>query len=183
VGTLRTELEVIKSGVLLNITPHIGNNGDITVEVLTEVSDVASRQNKIAGNESGNLPIVRRRKADTTVRVTQGDAIVIGGLIETQERSEDKRVPLLSSIPLIGGIFKTTKSIALQKEVVIFITPRLIHQGENPSSNKHALISVEKERQILSESPVALKEQLKPDTDLSKTNIEHKHLHFKDLNR
>ncbi|HUT28644.1 MAG TPA: hypothetical protein VMX13_02545 [Sedimentisphaerales bacterium] len=183
VGTLRTQLEVIKSGVLLNITPHIGNNGDITVDVLTEVSDVVSRQNKIAGNESGDLPLIRRRKADTTVRVTQGDAIVIGGLIETQERSEDKSVPLLSSIPLVGGIFKTKKSITLQKEVVIFITPRLIDQGDNPFSNSHNIISVEEERQMLSEAPAPLKELLQPARDLSKANIEHEHLHDPDPNR
>jgi type II secretory pathway component GspD/PulD (secretin) len=153
-GTLRTDLEVIKSGVLLNITPHIGDNGDITVDVLTEVSDVASRQNQIAGNDSGDLPIVRRRKADTTVRVKQGDAIVIGGLIETQQRSEDKSVPLLSSIPLVGGIFKSKESITVKKEVVIFITPRLMEEGEIALSDHHDLISAEEELDNLLELEV-----------------------------
>ncbi|KPJ66906.1 MAG: hypothetical protein AMJ43_06565 [Coxiella sp. DG_40] len=134
-GTLRTELEVIKSGVLLNITPQIGDDGDITVDVLTEVSDVTSRQNQIEGNVSGDLPIIRRRKAETCVRVKEGDAIVIGGLIETQERSNDRRVPLLSSIPLVGGIFESKESITVKKEVVIFITPRLMEDGEVALSN------------------------------------------------
>jgi hypothetical protein len=156
-GTLRTDLEVIKSGVLLSITPHIGDKGDITVDVLTEISDVASRQNQIAGNISGDLPIIRRRKAETCVRVKEGDAIVIGGLIETQERSEDKSVPVLSSIPLFGGIFKSRESITVKKEVVIFITPRLMEEGQSVLrsglatkdeivfSDSHDLLSAEQE--------------------------------------
>lgn len=148
-GTLRTELQVITSGVLLKITPHIGDDSDITVDVLTEVSDVASRQNMLAGNESGDLPIIRRRKADTTVRVKEGDAIVIGGLIETQQRSEHKRVPLLSSIPLVGGIFKTKDDSTVKKEVIIFITPRLVEEYAMPGSGGHDLLSPEKELQSL----------------------------------
>jgi len=148
-NTLRTELEVIKSGVLLNITPHIGSDGDITVVVVTEVSDVVSRQNLIEGNKSGDLPIIRRRKADTTVRVKDGDAIVIGGLVESQERSEDKKVPVLSSIPLLGGLFKTKDKTTQQKEVVIFITPRLMKERQSPLANRHKMINVEKELKTL----------------------------------
>ncbi len=159
-GTLRTELQVITSGVLLKITPHIGDNGDITVDVLTEVSDVASRQNLLAGNESGDLPIIRRRKADTTVRVKEGDAIVIGGLIETQQRSEDKRVPFLSSIPLVGGIFTTKDDTTLKKEVIIFITPRLIEEGQVPGSRGHDLLSPEEELQSLRKPPPSPDAQL-----------------------
>lgn len=159
-GTLRTELQVITSGVMLKITPHIGDNGDITVDVLTEVSDVASRQNLLAGNESGDLPIIRRRKADTTVRVKEGDAIVIGGLIETQQRSEDKRVPLLSSIPLVGGIFTTKDDSTVKKEVIIFITPRLVEEGEMPGPGGHDLLNPEKEVQSLRKAPLSPRAQL-----------------------
>ncbi len=148
---LRTELEVIKSGVTLEITPHIGDNGDITVDVLTEVSDVTSRQNQIAGNVSGDLPIIRRRKADTCVRVKNGDAIVIGGLVENQEHTKDKRVPVLSSIPLVGGIFKSKDTKTVKKEVVIFITPRLMKEGENPLSDRHNMLDVEEELKSLQE--------------------------------
>ncbi|MCK5557391.1 MAG: hypothetical protein KAJ01_03375, partial [Candidatus Hydrogenedentes bacterium] len=80
IGTyLRTELQVVKSGVVLKMTPQIGDDGDITLKVFTEVGDVASRQNTVSGpngNPGGTLPIIRRRKAETTVRVKQGDAMV-----------------------------------------------------------------------------------------------------------
>ena len=153
--SLRTELQKIKSGVLLEMTPYIGDNGDITVDVLTEVSDVASRQNQIAGNDSGDLPLIRRRKADTRVRVKEGDAIVIGGLVETQEQSKEKRVPVLSSLPLIGGLFKTVSNTTVKKEVMIFITPQLMKEGEIALSDSHELIDVEKELESIQDAAVA----------------------------
>jgi hypothetical protein len=149
---LRTELQVIKTGVLLNILPNIGEDGDITVDVLTEVSDVAARQNEIQGNRAGDLPLVKRRKASTKVRVKDGDAIVIGGLVETQQKSIDKRVPILSSIPLIGGIFTAKESASVNKEVVIFITPRIMHEGKTAFANQHSKINVQKELNELRDS-------------------------------
>ena len=148
-GALRTQLQVIKSGVMLEITPHIGDNNDITVDVITEVSDVASRQNQVAGNKSGNLPVIRRRKVDTCVRVKEGDAIVIGGLIETQEQNNIEKVPILGDIPLVGGLFRSTKSNTIEKEVVIFITPRLMKEGKIAFSGRHNLLDVGKERESL----------------------------------
>ncbi len=147
-GRLRTELEVIKSGVLLEITPQIGDNGDITVHVHTVVSDVASRRSNTLGNSSGadgDLPVIRRREANTRVRVKEGDAVVIGGLVETQERTEDKRVPVLSSIPLVGGLFTSKENTTVKKEVIILITPRLIKEGQIALSDRHTLISEEEE--------------------------------------
>jgi len=152
---LRTDLQIIKSGVLLEITPQIGDNDDITVDVHTVVSDVASRRNNTTSNSNvtnGDLPVIRRREADTRVRVKEGDAIVIGGLVETQQRSDDKRVPILSSIPLVGGLFKTKSDTTIKKEVMIFIAPRLIKEGQIALSDRHTLISEEKEIEKLREA-------------------------------
>jgi type II secretory pathway component GspD/PulD (secretin) len=150
IGTyLRTELQVVKSGVVLKMTPQIGDDGDITLKVFTEVGDVASRQNTVSGpngNPGGTLPIIRRRKAETTVRVKQGDAMVIGGLFETQERSEIRRVPLLGSIPLLGALFRKTVNSTTEKEVLIFITPRLLEEGTSPLAERHKFLDVEQER-------------------------------------
>ena len=148
---LRTELQEIKSGVLLKMTPFIGDDNLITVNVFTEVSDVDARQNQMEGNQSGTLPVVRRRKADTHVRVREGDAIVIGGLIETTERTDDKAVPFFSSIPVVGGIFKRKESSMVKKEVVLFITPRLIRNGTDPFANRHNKIEINEELKALRE--------------------------------
>jgi len=141
---LRTQLQIIKSGVLLEMTPHIGDDGDITIDVHTVVSDVASRRNNPTNNSSvsdGDLPVIRRREASTRVRAKEGDAVVIGGLVETQERTDDKMVPILSSIPLVGGLFTSKENTTVKKEVMIFITPRLIREGQIALSDRHKLIN------------------------------------------
>jgi len=150
-GSLRTKLEVIKSGVLLEITPHIGEDGDITIDVMTEVSDVASRQNTSTGQSGGSvdLPVIRRRKADTRVRVKEGDAIVIGGLIEVQETTDHKKVPLLGSLPVVGGLFTSKEDKTSKKEVMIFITPRIIQEGAIAVSDRHELINEVEEAETL----------------------------------
>jgi len=146
---LRTELQVVKSGVVLKMTPQIGDDGDITLKVLTEVGDVASRHSTVNGpngDSGGTLPVIRRRKAETTVRVKAGDAMVIGGLFETQERSEVRRVPVLGSIPVLGVLFRKTIDSTTEKEVLIFITPRLLEAGSSRVADRHKLLDVEEER-------------------------------------
>jgi type II secretory pathway component GspD/PulD (secretin) len=148
---LRTELQMVKSGVVLEMTPQIGEGEDITVKVATEVGDVTTRRNTL-GEDNGStdtLPVIRRRRADTRVRVQAGDAIVIGGLIESTERNEEKRVPVLGSVPLLGALFRSTTSSTVQKEVMIFITPRLMEPGEAPLSERHEMINAEEELQGL----------------------------------
>ncbi len=145
---LQTELQKIAAGVKLEMTPHVGKNDDITVSVMTEVSDVISRSSNIAGdndNGSNDLPIVRRRVAETRVRVKEGDAIVIGGLIETQEKDTVKRVPILGSIPLLGVAFRSTETVFEKTEVVIFITPRLLEDGKTELSDRHDMVDVSRE--------------------------------------
>ncbi|HBG25498.1 MAG: hypothetical protein A2Y10_14565 [Planctomycetes bacterium GWF2_41_51] len=140
--SLRTELEVIKSGVMLEMTPHIGEEGYITIDVQTEVSDVAARRNSSANSavSSSDLPVIRRRKADTRVRVREGDAIVIGGLIETQETTNHGKFPLFGDLPVVGGLFKSKQDSTTKKEVMIFITPQLIRDEEMAFADRNELI-------------------------------------------
>ncbi len=147
--SLRTELEVIKSGVMLEMTPHIGEEGYITVDVQTEVSDVAARRNSSSNSSvtSSDLPVIRRRQADTRVRVKEGDAIVIGGLIETQESTNHGKFPVLGDAPIIGGLFKSKEDSTTKKEVMIFITPQLIRDEETAFADRNEMINVEDEVQ------------------------------------
>ncbi len=151
---IRTELQVVKSGVVLEMTPQIGEDGDITVSVITEVSDVASRPGNVTNSHgvAGTLPVVRRRKAKTQVRVKEGDAIVIGGLVESHERTEEKRVPILGAIPLLGALFRSKTTSTIEKEVVIFITPRLMPEGGSPLADRHELLDVNQELDDLRKS-------------------------------
>jgi type II secretory pathway component GspD/PulD (secretin) len=135
---------VIKSGVTLEMTPHIGEDGFITVDVQTEVSDVASRRNSSGSTSDGSssdLPVIRRRKADTHVRVKEGDAIVIGGLIETQETTNHGKFPGLAEIPVVGGLFKSKADSTTKKEVMIFITPQIMKDNQVAFSDRNKMIN------------------------------------------
>ncbi|MCE5341089.1 MAG: hypothetical protein LLF92_08180 [Planctomycetaceae bacterium] len=171
--SLRTELEVIKSGVSLEMTPHIGEDGYITIDVQTEVSDVASRRNSqstgsASATSSSDLPVIRRRKADTHVRVREGDAIVIGGLIETQESTNHGKFPLLGDMPVVGGLFKSKEDTTTKKEVMIFITPQLMRDNEIAFADRNQLIDAAKETEKLRSPEVFArneKNKIKKQTD------------------
>lgn len=117
-----TRLEVIKVGIVLQITPYISDNGEITVHIEPEVSDVVARG-------VSDLPVVSKRKVSTTVRVKDGETIVIGGLLQRNERNVELKIPLLGDIPFIGYLFKNTKKEYEETEVVVFITPRIVKGG------------------------------------------------------
>ncbi|HAL46019.1 MAG: hypothetical protein A2Y12_14910 [Planctomycetes bacterium GWF2_42_9] len=164
--SLRTELEVIKSGVMLEMVPHIGEDGFITIDVQTEVSDVATRRSTAgcAGDvaTSSDLPIIRRRKADTHVRVREGDAIVIGGLIETQESTNHGKFPLLGDMPVVGGLFKSKQDTTEKKEVMIFITPQIIKDNQMAFADRNTLINgLEETEKLRSPNLAAKNEKIK----------------------
>jgi type II secretory pathway component GspD/PulD (secretin) len=116
-------LESIAAGITLNLIPYVAENGDITVHIAPEVSDVT-------GEGLEGLPVITKRRAETTVRVKDGETIVIGGLVQERETKTLRRVPLLGSIPLLGILFRYYRPTKTKTEVVIFITPHLQPQAE-----------------------------------------------------
>ena len=111
-------LQSIDTGVTLNVTPTVSSRGAITVKIEPEVSEAI-------GTGSGNLPIVNRRTVSTTVRVFDGDTIVIGGLAQHTSSQTNTKAPVLGSIPILGSLFKSNDVESEDKEVLIFITPHL----------------------------------------------------------
>lgn len=119
----QAEMVTIESGTKLSITPRIGDNNDITLEMATEVSDSVP---KGAGSE---LPVVTRRTARNVVTVRDGGTVALAGLTENRSRKDDKRVPGLSNLPLLGGLFKNTDSAQTSKEIAVFVTAHLVPDG------------------------------------------------------
>jgi type II secretory pathway component GspD/PulD (secretin) len=116
----RTELQEIKSGTILTITPHLGDNNDITLNVAVEVSDSIPRG---AGSD---LPVVTRRKAENNVTIKDGGTVALAGLKENKTRKELRRTPGLSQIPLIGSLFKNNNNQNLSREIAVFVTAHLV---------------------------------------------------------
>ena len=121
----RSELEKIESGTKLSITPHIGDNNDITLELAIEVSDSIPR------GRGSDLPVVTRRTSTNTIRIKNGGTVVVAGLTENRTRLDNRRVPGLSKLPLLGGLFKSTNDVEANREIAVFVTAHLIPEAES----------------------------------------------------
>ena len=117
------QMEKIESGTTLTITPRVGDNNEINLEISVEVSD------SIPQGRGSNLPVVTRRTATNNVRIKDGGTVALAGLSESRRRLTDKRVPGLSNLPVIGFLFKNTDSDKSTREIAVFITAHLIPEG------------------------------------------------------
>ncbi|MCH8020882.1 hypothetical protein IH785_13600 [candidate division KSB1 bacterium] len=114
-----TSFEFKDATVQLVVKPHIIDSEFI----LLEVAPKADFQN---GFTPDGTPIISTRKASTKVKVRSGQTIVIGGLIRDSLIKNQKKVPILGDIPLLGWLFKSTKSTKVKTELIIFITPFIL---------------------------------------------------------
>jgi type IV pilus assembly protein PilQ len=119
----------ISFGIKLDITPWISLSGQITAEISPEIS------NPMGINEEG-YPNVFRRSVTTTVRLENGQTLVLGGLLRSDEQIRHKKVPILGDIPILGYLFKTTKKINTETNLVIYITPRVIEKENYVDINR-----------------------------------------------
>jgi general secretion pathway protein D len=109
------------TGVILEVTPRVNAGGLVVLDVLQEVSDV------IATTTSDiDSPTIQQRSIESTVAVQSGDSVALGGLIKDRDENSVSGVPLLSSIPLLGNLFKTTDNREIRTELLVLITPRVV---------------------------------------------------------
>jgi pilus assembly protein CpaC len=116
----QSNVEWKKYGVNLDIQPTVQNTGAVTVELRAEVSD-ADFTKLVQGN-----PAVKTRWASTVIQVQPETTVVIGGLLSEIHKVNHTGVPVLSDIPVLGYLFKSTRLIEETSELVIFVTPRVV---------------------------------------------------------
>lgn len=120
-GTTETT-KFVDIGTTLRVTPQVSPDNWITMSVHPEVSSLY--ESLTAG------PRITTREADATIRVKDGETIVIGGLIKRQDDRIKSRVPILGHIPILGWIFSKASSDLVSTELVVFITPHIIGSPE-----------------------------------------------------
>jgi pilus assembly protein CpaC len=101
----------------------IADDGMMTLRVSPEVSSL-DYTNAVTVN-GFNLPALRTRRADTVVKIKNGQTLAIGGLLQNDITKNVKAIPLLSNIPIIGELFKSTQFQKGESELVILVTPEL----------------------------------------------------------
>lgn len=120
--TTQQTVNYIAVGVNLQIQPRIAENGDVTSHVFAEVSSVTAE----IATPQGNVPQISLRQASTTATVHDGQSFVIGGLLKDEEIKNLERVPGLSSIPIIGALFKVQHETHQISNLYVIITPHVI---------------------------------------------------------
>lgn len=109
------------TGVILGITPRVGNDGRVLLEIEQEVSDVVA--NTVSSIAS---PTIQQRRVKTTVSVKDGESIILAGLMQDKASRVRDQVPLFGNIPLLGLAFKNKTDTISRTELMIAITPQVI---------------------------------------------------------
>lgn len=117
-GNAVTQLTTI--GITLRVTPHINDDNRITLDLHPEVSDLASQ-----ATVQGGI-IINTSEADTRVIVDNAETAVIGGLIRSNISHIRRGVPILKDIPILGYLFSGTTEVKEKRELLIFITPKIV---------------------------------------------------------
>jgi len=112
-----------EAGVKLIVTPRVTQDGRILLTVNAEQS--AATDESING-----VPVISSRKADTVLLLEDGETLVIGGLRRKETVKIVEQVPLLGDIPILGALFRYTSTQDENRDLVIFLTPRIVTDSE-----------------------------------------------------
>jgi general secretion pathway protein D len=116
-------------GIILDVTPYIGQNGYVQMILQPQISSVDSTLSQtIAPGVSA--PYLDVRSANTVVITPNGQTVVIGGLMENDKNSSNSKIPILGDIPLLGNLFKSSNKSDSKSELLIFVTPHIVRAPE-----------------------------------------------------
>lgn len=131
-------------GIKLRIKPQINIDNTVRLDIVQEVSSIAD-------NTSASDVITNKREIRTKVMVEDNGLVILGGLIGEESRSGDHRVPWLGDLPVIGRLFRSTSGERTKQNLMVFIRPRIMRDGETL-----AQLSSEKYRNLKAHSQLAL---------------------------
>ena len=117
-------------GVVLDVIPQIDEKGNIILSIHPVYSTRDSFVRSPNPNSQGTVPVISTRETDTIVRVKDGETVIIGGILYENKYQEESSIPGFGSLPLLGFLFKATTEKTQTNELVIFLTPKIIHSTE-----------------------------------------------------
>jgi general secretion pathway protein D len=119
-GGVNQTVEYRDAGVVLTVTPRIGERGTVALDVKQEVNSVGPAV------QPTNSPSFIKREAETSVVLLNNQTLVLGGLIQDRITTDDRGIPLMKDIPLIGFLFGFKEKKVEKTELLLMITPRVI---------------------------------------------------------
>ncbi|PLX61411.1 type II secretion system protein GspD [Sedimenticola selenatireducens] len=143
---LVSTIQMRDTGVILEVTPRINDNGNVILDVLQEVSEVA--QTTTSGIDS---PTIQQRKIHTVVATRDGFTVALGGLIRENGGRGDSGVPILKDIPVLGNIFKNNTVDTRRTELVVLLVPHVMRNQSETQSVVNSLVDGLEEASRLTE--------------------------------
>ncbi len=119
----RANVQFRETGIKLLVTPHVTNDGQISLDLATERSSLQI----LAASDLGF--IIAKQETKNQILVSDGETAVIGGLTVTTVEKTRSGIPLLSSLPLIGSLFSFSTTRENRKDLIILVTPRVLDDG------------------------------------------------------
>ena len=120
------EITYTNLGTILNVTPHIAANSNISLRVIPEVSDIAAVDRQILNGTENTANIYAIRRMETHVMIPSGNTLVLGGLISDRTANTMNKVPILGDAPGLGHLFRKQSKTRDKSNLIVFITPTIV---------------------------------------------------------
>jgi general secretion pathway protein D len=119
---ISTSIRYESVGIVLQVVPRVTQGDNVRMEVLVTVNEQGE------GVDVGGVsyPSIRNRSANAIVNLQDGDTVVLGGLMRESISRSASRVPILGDLPLVGALFRSTKSTRVKAELLVFLTPKVL---------------------------------------------------------
>jgi type IV pilus assembly protein PilQ len=123
-----TTTQFKKAVLSLKVTPQITPDDRVILDLIVTKDSVGQLVPSATG---GFVPSIDTRNIQTQVLVRDGQTVVLGGIMETERRETEKKVPGLGDVPVIGNLFKSKTRINNRDELLIFVTPKILREGSS----------------------------------------------------
>ena len=134
-GNNVNSFEYRDTGVILKVKPRVNANGMVTIDLGQELSAVRV----LEGANPNTNPTFTQRAINSKVLVNDQQTVLLGGLISGREDSDKATIPGAGKVPVLGDLIGTNRTLAQRTELIVFITPRIIRNGEEASRESQEL--------------------------------------------
>jgi type IV pilus assembly protein PilQ len=121
-----TTIQFKKAVLSLKVTPQVTPDNRIILDLNVKKDSIGQI---FIGEGGAQIPSIDTREITTSVIVNDGQTVVLGGILETERRETEKKVPYLGDVPVLGRLFKTTGKTNNKDELLIFVTPKILREG------------------------------------------------------
>ena len=155
---VNTQFTYLDIGVNVEITSHVHDNGDISLHVNLEISNVTGQANLGGINE----PIIGQRKLDQDIRLREGEISLLGGLLNQSDTKTKTGVPGLANIPILGRLFSGDSVDRERDELVIALVPHIVRRPDITAENMRAVASGPQNQVTVKRAPKPVEPDLEP---------------------